>query len=102
MHDFLATVLTNLAIIVLGCTLLHQLFTRLLERIIPDKMPVYKEIFTLTNPVLTQGIAKPSLKLKYLLPWTASPDLSAFGSSAANFFIFNSVVCCSRNIIPSF
>ncbi len=84
MNDFIAM---GLPIVVFSCSLPHNIFAFLLERIIPDKMPVYTEIFTFANTTLTEGEDKPTLRLKYVLPWIASPDLSAFGSSAI-YFLF--------------
>ena len=86
MNDFFDT---GQLIIVFSCILLHYLFSILLERIIPDEAPVYKEIFTLTNPALIQGVATPSLRLKYILPWTSSPDLSVIGSLATKFLFLS-------------
>jgi hypothetical protein len=81
-----------LLVIIAACVFAHHVFTALLRRAVAVGSYADSELFDFTNPVLTQGQKIPALKLKYMLPWIASPDLSVFGSTA-RFYLFVSRIC---------
>jgi hypothetical protein len=78
----MSDLLLAMVIVVAACAALQQFFSFLLRRRIPEGSSVHSLLFASSRPGLTQGRRMPGLRLRFVLPWISSPDISGFGSSS--------------------